>query len=112
MNKNNIFSLILLILTFTSISMGIESQLFANEKESSKIRLRSFSIFPVMFLTELKKSYELHNKLKEEAEKLKARFEEEQMAKKELQSRKIQQYLITLQSSKTFLNDFHSNRYL
>ena len=45
----------------------------------------------------------IHNKLKEEAEKLKARFEEEQMAKKELQSRKIQQYLITLQSSKTFL---------
>ena len=110
MNKKNI----LFFFTFTSILVNCEPQ--HKEQQANglpRIRLRTFAILSLKFLSDLAKEYEQKQKLKHEMENRQMRIQYEKMHKMELKQREIiQQIFLGLNfGSQGFLNDFHADRY-
>ena len=94
----------ILILTFIALPSRF------NGENSSQIKLRKFSIFPI--LSAMAKSYELQQRLLEEIERQEMRRNNEKIAKEEAKQRKVfQQYIDSLKSKSSFLTDFHADRF-
>ena len=80
--------------------------------ESQKPRLRTFAIHALKALSDLAKNYEQQQKLLNEIEIREARRKKEKMVLEEQRRRKVfQAFIDSRQASKSFLNDFHVNRY-
>ena len=80
--------------------------------ESPKPRLRTFAIYSLKALSNLAKNYEQQQKLLNEIEIRETRRKNEKMALEEQRRRKaFQAFFDSRQASKSFLNDFHVDRY-
>ncbi len=80
--------------------------------EFQKPRLRTFAIHSLKALSELAKNYEQQQKLMNEIEIRETRRKKEKMAIEEQRRRKVlQTFIDSRQASKSFLSDFHVDRY-
>ena len=103
--------LFFLILNFQAFSLGNKCEALSAKNNFQGIRFHKFSVFQVKPSNEMR-MYETRQTIKDEVEKLKVTLKDLQDAKLEnLQKQIIQKYLITRQSSRKFLVDFHADRY-
>ena len=107
-------------LILVTITAAILSETYGNALPNNKklippaafIRLRSFSIYALKALHEMSKNYEMQQNLLEEKNNQEARSKNERMLYEEIERRRLfQKNFGSLHSSKSFLSDFHADRY-
>jgi hypothetical protein len=105
--------LILLVIT-TSFESQIDCRMISKDLlRPPSIILRSFNIFPVKMLQDLQKTQGLQEKIQKDKERLEFLLSNERDLKKETKRRRMFQEFFEKHPlySKSFLNDFHTNRF-
>ena len=104
--------MILLASTVSLSQINCEKLSRVPPSRPSQSRVRTFGISKVKPLNGLKKAYKVQDELNEELEKLEFYRKHQQIMKAEMEQRRIyQKFLDDHFESKSFLRDFHPNRF-
>jgi hypothetical protein len=112
MNKTILILMILLASTASLSQINCEKLSRVSQSRPSQTRLRAFGLPKMKPLYGLNKAYKVQDELNEAFEKLELYRKHQQIMKEEMEQRRIyQKFLGDRVESRSFLKDFHTNRF-